>query len=150
MGLTCFLHHVVRLGWHRPSPPIRTVTRVRGECAISQDNVPAPAVRVTSVLMPIRIPKNHGAERAGFPPADGPGPARRGTSRNGAEPYQYLRRACRNAETALNRGPPPNVPHVGAFARMGTGSIMRVRLLGPVDVMDGGEILPVSGLRRKA
>ena len=27
---------------------------------------------------------------------------------------------------------------------------MRVRLLGPVDVMDGGEILPVSGLRRKA
>ena len=33
---------------------------------------------------------------------------------------------------------------------MGTGSIMRVRLLGPVDVMDGGEILPVSGLRRKA
>jgi DNA-binding SARP family transcriptional activator len=27
---------------------------------------------------------------------------------------------------------------------------MRVRLLGPVDVMDGGEMLPVSGLRRKA
>jgi len=27
---------------------------------------------------------------------------------------------------------------------------MRVRLLGPVDVIDGGEILPVSGLRRKA
>jgi len=27
---------------------------------------------------------------------------------------------------------------------------MRVRLLGPVDVMDGGEVLPVSGLRRKA
>src|SRR5258708_40218191 len=33
---------------------------------------------------------------------------------------------------------------------MGSGSIMRVRLLGPVDVMDGGEMLPVSGLRRKA
>jgi DNA-binding transcriptional activator of the SARP family len=33
---------------------------------------------------------------------------------------------------------------------MGTGSVMRVRLLGPVDVMDGGEMLPVSGLRRKA
>ena len=27
---------------------------------------------------------------------------------------------------------------------------MRVRLLGPVDVMSGSEILPVSGLRRKA
>src|SRR5438132_10771404 len=36
------------------------------------------------------------------------------------------------------------------FARMGSGSVMRVRLLGPVDVMDGGEVLPVSGLRRKA
>jgi DNA-binding SARP family transcriptional activator/tetratricopeptide (TPR) repeat protein len=33
---------------------------------------------------------------------------------------------------------------------MGTGSIMRVRLLGPVDVMSGDEIRPVSGLRRKA
>src|SRR6266700_2406140 len=33
---------------------------------------------------------------------------------------------------------------------MGTGSVMRVRLLGPVDVIDGGEMLPVSGLRRKA
>src|SRR5690242_18657621 len=33
---------------------------------------------------------------------------------------------------------------------MRTGSVMRVRLLGPVDVMDGGEMLPVSGLRRKA
>ena len=28
--------------------------RVRGECTVSQDNGPAPAVRVTSVLMPIR------------------------------------------------------------------------------------------------
>src|ERR1700759_4229014 len=27
---------------------------------------------------------------------------------------------------------------------------MRVRLLGPVDVMSGGEVRPVSGLRRKA
>src|ERR1700749_4023011 len=33
---------------------------------------------------------------------------------------------------------------------MRTGSFIRVRLLGPVDVMDGGEMLPVSGLRRKA
>src|SRR6478609_6227076 len=33
---------------------------------------------------------------------------------------------------------------------MRTGRVMRVRLLGPVDVMDGGEMLPVSGLRRKA
>src|SRR6266536_2322121 len=33
---------------------------------------------------------------------------------------------------------------------MGTGSVMRVRLLGPVDVMDGGEMLRASGLRRKA
>src|SRR5690349_19328844 len=33
---------------------------------------------------------------------------------------------------------------------MRSGSVMRVRLLGPVAVMDAGEILPVSGLRRKA
>src|SRR6266536_5462653 len=33
---------------------------------------------------------------------------------------------------------------------MGTGSVMRVRLLGPVDVVDGGDIRPVSGLRREA
>ena len=33
---------------------------------------------------------------------------------------------------------------------MGTGSVMRVRLLGPVDVMPGSEARPVSGLRRKA
>jgi DNA-binding SARP family transcriptional activator/tetratricopeptide (TPR) repeat protein len=33
---------------------------------------------------------------------------------------------------------------------MRTGSVMRVRLLGPVDVMPGSEAKPVSGLRRKA
>src|SRR6516164_1903347 len=33
---------------------------------------------------------------------------------------------------------------------MRTGSVMRVRLLGPVDIMSGGEVRPVSGLRRKA
>ena len=33
---------------------------------------------------------------------------------------------------------------------MGTGSVMRVRLLGPVDVTVGSEARPVSGLRRKA
>jgi len=46
--------------------------RVRGECTVSQDNGPSPAVRVTSVLMPIRIPKTRAASR---PAAAGPVPS---------------------------------------------------------------------------
>ena len=40
-----------------------------------------------------------GAERPWFPPRRRPAPDHGGTARNGVEPYQYLRRSCRNAET---------------------------------------------------
>jgi DNA-binding SARP family transcriptional activator len=39
---------------------------------------------------------------------------------------------------------------MGVFSALGTGTVVRVRLLGPVDVMADGGSRPVCGLRRKA
>ena len=47
----------------------------------------------------------------------------------------------------MNRPSPASVFHRGSTSG---GSEMRVRLLGPVDVVAGGAVRPVSGLRRKA
>src|SRR5690242_3801197 len=50
-------------------------------------------------------------------------------------------------EGTMNRPSPASVFHRGSTSG---GSEMRVRLLGPVDVVAGGAVRPVSGLRRKA
>src|SRR5690242_15145425 len=50
-------------------------------------------------------------------------------------------------EGTMNRPSPASVFHRGSTSG---GSEMRVRLLGPVDVVADGAIRPVSGLRRKA
>src|SRR5262245_30320212 len=74
-------------------------------------------------------------------------PCRRSTQRRRSRPRRQRtwRRGCAGTS---NRRPLPHVSTKGVCEWRGT--IMRVRLLGPVDIMVGGEERPVAGLRRKA
>src|SRR2546425_163455 len=80
--------------------------------------------------------------------------ARQGPSWNGPElalerrgPDDSLSRACK---CALNRRALLHVQNDGGSCAEGAWVVVRIRLLGPVDVVVDGEVRLVSGLRRKA